>query len=92
MHRLLVCVELELDKRFNQHLGSPRFNPNTVKGACNPSTREGEAGRSEVQSYSQLHREFEVNLGKKFCLKKKKLPWKHIAGMSLSVNMFSKFN
>ena len=35
-----------------------------VVHTCNPSTGEAEAGRSEVQSHLQLHREFERNQGR----------------------------
>lgn len=43
-------------------LGSALRKLGMVARACDPSTREVEAGRSEVQGHPQLHSEFEANL------------------------------
>lgn len=72
-----ICINslsmLNSTKGLTSTREAPGLSPTLYRGhvvlrRCYPSTREGEAGRSKVQSHSQLHREFEVNLGKRFCL------------------------
>lgn len=46
-------------------LNKNQKEPSIVAQVCNPSTWEVEAGRSGVQGYLQLHREFKASLNLK---------------------------
>jgi hypothetical protein len=53
----------------------PSHKLDVVPQACNPSTREIEAGGSEVQGYLWLHSKSETSLG--YIVNYREKPWLH---------------
>lgn len=56
---------------MNPRLGYNLHNASVAVYVCNPRTQKVQAGGSEIQDYSQMHREFQASPGYgKTCLKK----------------------